>query len=437
MMRTVEAILAILLLFTTLIVALSFAVLPTPRSTSNPALRDLASSTLQTLDSQGFLTQTAFGPPGSSQWISLQGALSSILPVNVLYNLTVFGVSTNASGFSHYTLVGMMTNSLSNLGFSSEASSLFVTSPNVTYTVTAQRIPKTLYILNASDANGWWITGYTSQSLAADLSSLLSPYFQRTVVINATSQLATILNGIPLAGETVSQAVVINTNGEAVPIPAGNWTTTGYDSGQNSYAKYDYNLGKTVRQLNWTWISIVGYPFYYVSNTVTFASSQNTWGIYGMNSVGAAGLNAFLEGIDNQAYSYNGNWITGSPGVVAFSSQAQYFQNYYGLYPSPSQTSTRALPTSILTQYHLSIPAANGYIFSQTNNWLAGTLFQHINGGPVQGSFIAIGLTRTPDIRVTALGILMEFQPVLFRSSFTASGTSRLVVLQLAYQGGG
>ena len=79
----------------------------------------------------------------------------------------------------------------------------------------------TLYILNCSDANGWWITGYTSQSLAQNLYNLLSPYFAHTVMVQNTAQLGQILNGTSLHGEDVQNAVVINTCGEAVPIPSG------------------------------------------------------------------------------------------------------------------------------------------------------------------------------------------------------------------------
>ena len=80
-------------------------------------------------------------------------------------------------------------------------------------------------------------------------------------------------------------------------------------------------------QYNWTWVSIVGWPFYYASNTALFSSSQNTWGIYGMNMMGknsadgAAGLNSFLEGIDNQPYVY-GDSTTSSPGIVSLSNEA-------------------------------------------------------------------------------------------------------------------
>lgn len=435
MMRTIEALISVLIITGGIIAAFQMAVMPSPSTSSASQLQQLALSTLQVLDAQGYLTQTAFSPFNSPSWLALQSALASQLPSNILYNLTVFNVVTGLGGQILYQPANSLSNSPSLLGVGSRSASLLVTSPNVTYTVTPQKIPRTLYILNASDANGWWITGYTAQSLASDLANLLSPFFQRTITVNTTFQLGTILNGTSLLGESVQQAIVIDTFGESVPIPAGYYTSTGYDSAHSSYAKYTYNVGRRVNQYNWTWVSIVGYPLYYVSNTATFASSQNSWGIYGMVLVGPAGLNAFLQGIDNQPYSYNNNWITGSPGVVSFTSSALYYQNYYGVYPAPSQTSTRAIPTSILSQYHLSISSSRGYVFNPVSNWLAGSTYTHKNGPSITGIFTAIGLTRIPDIKVTELAILMFYQPVLFKSQFTASGTSKLVVLELAYQG--
>jgi hypothetical protein len=145
--------------------------------------------------------------------------------------------------------------------------------------------------------------------------------------------------------------------------------------------------------------------------------------------VGPAGLNAFLRGIDNQGYSYNDQWITGSPGVVYLSSEASYYCNYYGIYPSPYQTATRALPSSILNTYHLTVTT---YIFDQVDNWIAGAVYKN----NVSGSFLALGLTRSPDIRLTALSLLCNFKPRLYRSEYTATGTSRLVILQLGQTGG-
>jgi hypothetical protein len=297
----------------------------------------------------------------------------------------------------------------------------------------------TLYILNCSDASGWWITGYTGQSLAGDLYKLLSPYFKTTIMLQNTGQLAKILNGTSIQGETLRNATVINTVGEAVPIPSGYYASSGvgYDTDHSSYARYCHTLGQKVRQYNWTWVSIVGYPLFYVSNAVLFANDHNSYGIYGMKNVEQAGLNAFLQGLDNKNYSYNTNWITGEPGRVYLSSEALYYCNYYGIYPSLYQTSTRALPESILTTYHLP-PSSVTYIFNEVNNWIPGAVYRHIAAGDnkITGSLFALGLTRTPDIRLTGLGLLCAFKPRLYRSEYTASGTSRLVVLQLGQVGG-
>ena len=113
---------------------------------------------------------------------------------------------------------------------------------------------------------------------------LLSPYFIDTIMVQSTAQLATILDGNPLQGETHQNAVVINTCGEAVPIPS---SYTVYND--DTYAEYFYELGKRVNLYNWTWASIVGYPFYYVSNTAAFQDQQNNWGIYGMRQTGGVG----------------------------------------------------------------------------------------------------------------------------------------------------
>jgi hypothetical protein len=196
-------------------------------------------------------------------------------------------------------------------------------------------------------------------------------------------------------------------------------------------------LGKRVLQYNWTWASIVGYPLYYVCNTGLFPNEQNTWGIYGMKHVGAAGLNSFLRGLDNQSYSYDGTWLTESPGAVDLSNQARYYCNYYGIYPSPYHTATRALPSSITTTYHLNVTT---YVFNPVGNWNPGAVYRHIVTEGVttrfKGSLLALGLTRSPDIRLTALGILSDYKPRLYRSEYTATGTSRLVVLQLGQAGG-
>jgi hypothetical protein len=431
MMRTVEVLLVIIIMMGAFIIASFFAVLPQPRQVSPLNLRSLSLTTLQMLDVNYNLSGTVFKSPNDPAWNQLQIAISASLPPNIVYNLTVYQVLTG--GTQLYTAMKSISNAQS-LGVGSDSSTYLATSSNVTFNVIPEKIGEhggggTLYILNCSDANGWWITGYTAQSLAKDLYTLLSPYFQRTIMVQNTTYLGRILNGTALQGETLQNAVVINTFGEAVPIPAGYYSSSGvgYDTAKSSYALYDYTLGQRVRQYNWTWASIVGWPLYYVSNTGTLSGSQ-AWGIYGTVMVAEPGLQAFLQGLDNQAYSY-GNSQTGSPGVVNLSSNVKYYSNYYGIYPSAYQTSTRALSTSILTTYHLNVTT---YIFDTVSGWIPGAVYRH-NG---KGGLLALGLTRTPDIRLTAIGLLADYKPRLYSSPYNATDTSRLVVLQLGQVGG-
>jgi hypothetical protein len=436
LLRTIEVSIVILILAVAFIAAAFFAVLPSPRQISSPNLRQLALTTLQVLDVDKSLTNTVFKDHTDPAWTDLEIALSASLPPNVVYNLTVYDM-IEAGGSITYQLFHSITNSESGFGTSSEASTYLVTSTNVTFTIMPQRIARTLYILNCSDANGWWITGYTGQSLASDLYNLLSPYFNTTVMVQNTTDLGRLLDDTKISDfphEKVEDAVIINTFGEAVPIPAGYYTTQGYDAGHNSYARYAYILGQRVNTYNWTWVSIVGWPFYYVTNTVTFASTHNGWGIYGMRMVSGYGLGCFLRGLDGQSYSYTSQ-STGSPGVVYFSSNAHYFSNYYGIYPSPYQTATRALPSSIQSSYHTTIVSS---VLNPVNNYYGAATFKH-TGGTGKGALTAIGLTRTPDIRVTALALLMYYQPAIYKSEFTLTSnerpTQRLVVLQLSQQG--
>jgi hypothetical protein len=434
MMRTIEVLIVIIIITGAFIAASFFAVLPWPRQVSPMNLRRLSFTTLQLLDSNYDLSKAAFETKNAPLWEELQIALSASLPPNVLYNLTIYEVGGGASGAELYRSLATISNT-ENLGSTSDASSYMTASSNVTFNVIPEKIGEhsgggTLYILNCTDAPGWWITGYTAHSLAQDLYNLLSSYFANTIMVQSTTELGTILNGNPLHGETLQNAVVINTCGEAVPIPS---TYAAQYSG-NSYAEYCYQVGKRVNLYNWTWTSIVGWPFYYVSNTNVFASSQNSWGIYGMRLVSNPGLDAFLQGLDNRPSYTAGSSSTSSPGVVYLSTGVLESSNYYGIYPSPYQTSTRALPTSIITNFHLDVTT---YVFNPVGGAIPAAIYRHIGAsGTYQGGFYAIGLTRTPDIRLTALGLLADYKPRLYRSEYTTYGTSRLVVLQLGLVGG-
>ena len=442
MMRTIEVLIVILIITGAFISASFFAVLPWPRQVSPMNLRRLSYTTLELLDSNYDLSRAAFDTDNYSTWRDLQVALSASLPANVIYNLTVFDVGINDGGAELYNQRISISNS-ETMGATSDAFSYLASSSNVTFNAVPEKIGElpgggTLYILHCSDASGWWIAGYTDQSLAEDLYSLLSPYYVNTVMVQDTAELGQILDGTPLQNEIVENAVIINTLGEAIPIPSGSYATEGAD---NSYAKYCYLLGQKVSQYNWTWASIVGYPLFYVSNANLFISQQNDYGIYGMQSVGAGGLNSFLQGLNNEIYSYDGTWITGEPSnnpalgnpglaTVQLTSEALFYSNYYGIYPYKTQTATRALPTSILSRYNLEVSTD---IFEQVGSWLPGAVYRHQTGS---GSLLALGLTRTPDIRITGLSLLSESKPRLYRADYSAYETSRLVVLQIGLVGG-
>jgi hypothetical protein len=348
--------------------------------------------------------------------------------------LTVYEV-LSTGGPELYRFIKSISNAES-LGIGSDAASYLVASSNVTFNVIPEKIGEsgvggTLYILNCSDARGWWITGYTAQSLAQDLYNLLSPYFKTPIMVNNTDQFARILRGEALSGETVQNAVVINTFGEAVPIPSEYCKSPYWN---NNYTYYCHFLGNMTRLYNWTWASIVGYPFYYVSNTASLKDDQNSWGIWGMNRTGQAGVTAFLQGLTNKEYSYDSGSIISDVGVVTLSSQVLENCNYYGIYPSPYQTSTRAIQKSKLSTYtNLTVGLL---IFDEKSQCYPGALYNHWNGGRIEGSLLALGLTRTPDVRLTAVGLLSYYKPRLYRSEYTASNATRLVVLQLGQAGG-
>ena len=435
MMRIFEALLIVIIVLGQISIVVNFAVIPNPRLTSSLSLQERGSTLLTSLDENNLLTETVFSNNNAS-WAELRDTIDSSLPPNIIYKLSIFRTGDVVNP------IKVISNFEGDFSSGSQIIYYAVSSPNVTITTTRETIGTgekiSLYILNCKDSNGWWTTGYTSQTLAMDIYDMLSPYFERTVLVNSTYELGQLLNGTSLLGENVQQAVVINTLGEAVPIPAGYYSTIGYDAVHQSYANYSYTIGRRVNFFNWTWVSIVGYPLYYVSNTVTFAGSDNSWGIYGMNMVGPAGFRSFLQGINGSNYVYNSTGITRSIGMVSFTSDAKEWTNYYGIYPETYQTSTRALPQGLLSRYNLyPQPGANLFVPVQVggDSYYAGAAFLHKVNGQTRGALIAVGLTRTPDIRIPILGSLMLYKPQLFRSEFGAE-TSMVVMLQIGQMGG-
>ncbi len=436
MIRTVEILFVIIILAGAFIAVSYFTVLPPAKEVSPINLRRLSFTTLQMLDSDYDLSRAAFetGDPteDNATWNGLQVALAASLPANIVYNLTVYDI--DASG-QVYSYVKSFSNT-EGITATSDVSTYTIASSNVTFNFKPQKIGEssggTLYILNCSDANGWWITGYTAQGLAQDLYNMLSPYYVNTVMVQNTSQLYNLLNGQSLQGETVQNAVIINTCGEAVPIP-----TTYVTQFSSNLAQYPHLLGQRVRTYNWTWASIVGYPFYYISNTASLSGEENKFGIYGMEQISQVGARNFLRGLNNQAFSASDNTAITVSGdrQVTFTQRVADSCNYYGIYPSASQTASRALSNTTLASYNMRVGLN---IFNPIGDALAGAIYNHYatSSTDITGSFFALGLTRTPDIRVASLGLLSYYSPRVYASEYSAEGTSRLVVLQLGMAGG-
>ncbi|MDG6222072.1 MAG: hypothetical protein QCH99_02280 [Candidatus Bathyarchaeota archaeon] len=430
MMRTVEVLFVIVILLSSFALANHFAVLPSALEAFGTELGDLAQSTLETLNAKGVLSEIIFKSYDDPAWADLQKALSASLPPNVVYNLSIYDLSSDGDSVTYDAFKTISDTNV--MASKSTSASFLVASPNVTFTEEPQKIGEstgknlTLYILNCTDANGWWITGYTGQSLAKEFNNLLSPYFATTVIVNSTSQFELILQNTSLTlnpEESVQDAVIINTFGEAVPIPSS------YFSNYRSFCNI---LGQKVNTYNLTWVNIVGYPFYYVTNTEDFADVQS-WGIHGIEKDGVqtAGLTNFLSGLTGESVSGSGI-MESRVGVVDLTATSLERCNYYGLYPSPYQTASRSFKDDILID-DCDLIATELFSRSQEfPDYIPAAVYRNVDGG----AFTSIGLTRTPDARIAALALLMYYNPSIYKSEFGASGTSRLVTLQLSQQGG-
>ena len=443
MLKTVEALFVVVIVFTALVAMESYIQLPSPRLASSIGQKELATTTLKSLDSNGALTQAAFSN-NDGQWAEVLKSIDNNLPSNTIYKLTSYQIVLNkTTGSLQYIPDKTGGNFDGVFPSGSITSSYTLTSPNVTVTQTPEKIRTkngaiTLYILNCNDANGWWITGFTGNTLARSVYESMSPYFIKTILVNSTSQLDSILSGNKItadSNEQIQDAVVINTFGESIPIP---------QSQTDSYQQYPYTIGKRVNSYNWTWVSIVGYPFYYASNKATFSSYDNSWGIHGMRLIEARGLNYFLQGIDSSFHASpvdNNTWITNSIGVVSYTDQIRASMDYYGIYTGLTQTSTRALTIKGISCYHMTLPIdSQGKEYSNIFNsvgtqYYAGAIWAHRVGNVTNGVFMALGLDRTPDIRVTLIGLLNYYKPTLLRSQFNVVGTTRMVELQIGQLG--
>ncbi len=454
-MRTVEVLIAIGILVGGVAGLTAYTNIPAPQSIYSTQLQNLGYSALSHAESSGVLQAAAFNPSGSSM-AQLQQSLLAVLPGDVVYNLTVYQVAgaQGSTGLTTYTPVASSSDYVGN-GPKFTVSVSYVVAPlNLSYVLSARPYKANLFILNTSDAEGWWTTGYTGAVLASSLKSLLTEraYFNATITINNTREMYELFSAGKIAvrgginSYGLQGGIVINVFGEAVPIPSeffinhnNNNVCPGFST--ELYC-YDYWLGGEVSMYNVTWVSVVGWPFYEVSNTnsafdaMQFNGSACPYGypyfgVYGICGQGPSGLNAFAAGLggvqDGTCSLSPGGTLPGQ-----LSSQVKAAENAYGIYVNPTQTSTRAMPPGEFENCKLnptlSLITASGTGYDPAEVYT----HQCSSGSGVCGSFIDIGLVRIPDIRTTALALFAYFQPAVApNANYLATGYTRLVVLQL------
>ncbi|MEM3795211.1 MAG: hypothetical protein QW429_04990, partial [Thermoprotei archaeon] len=119
---------------------------------------------------------------------------------------------------------------------------------------------------------------------------------------------------------------------------------------------------------------------------------------------------------------------SGQQVIVYASTQLEAAENYYGIYVSSYQSSSRPLQNPNSCGLEPIMAVFNSFSYGNTNYYPA----EVYTNNNQKGYLIDIGLVRIPDIRIAALALLMFFHPqVVPSTNFESSGYTRLVVLQL------
>jgi hypothetical protein len=199
MMRTIEVIIAIAILIGGVAGLTAYLSVPPPQTISSAQLTQLGYSLLQRMTASGVLQQAAFNPNNPIFVGQLESAFLASLPSNVVYNLTVYNVlqrSINGANSTSYVPVWNISNFSGRSPRFTVTISYVISPLNLSYNIKPHPYPATLFILNTSDAEGWWITGYTGSSLALALKQIFTvrQYFAQVVTINNTAQMNQLLS---------------------------------------------------------------------------------------------------------------------------------------------------------------------------------------------------------------------------------------------------
>jgi len=420
--RVVEVLLTITLAISMIILMAYVSPLPESRLYSSPPLKNLGMSILRVLDERGYLSYFVY----EERWDLLEKELNLLIPPNIAYNLTVYMYSKEAlesppAGVTKAeNLILTVRGSASNYEKPprrwAETVTYYLSPKNISFKVLPEPINMTCYIIACDDAPGWWITGYTPSTMAQSLYQYLEPYFTRVVIVTSTDMLyQELFNPRP------KNVTIVNCHGEVIPIPR-QYVSGAPPSGSPQWIKYLRHIREGIIQDGWIWISIVGYPFYYVSNRAY--TSWKAWGVTGLYHIGCRGLSTIIRDNPN-----DGTWRCKDVGLVYLTDKGFETMNTYGIQIPPYQSSSRALSRSWVEAGGWNVAIQ---IFYEEQGYLPVSV---LTKG--EGAFIQVGLTRTPDIRVSVIALLSYLRPSLSELLENAIVGLRVLVLKMAYIGGG
>lgn len=150
----------------------------------------------------------------------------------------------------------------------------------------------TIYILDVVYAKKWWTSDYDVMNIERTLARWM---FRASTIYT----LADFLNIIE--DKTLKNLILINTHGEAVPIPDK------YVAANNSpqWIVWLNKIKEAVEKRGFVWVNIAGYPFFHVTNDKY--TSWRTEGLTGVYTIGELGLSLFLSDPTATAWSERHN----------------------------------------------------------------------------------------------------------------------------------
>ena len=146
------------------------------------------------------------------------------------------------------------------------------------FTVDLRRVPvsslPTVYLLAIKGYPSSWVSASALLNL---LQPLVGKLISKVVVVNTSTAWENLLNNGP------ASAIVINCHGEAVPATA---SIENDAANPSKWVPMFRKIGDRVRN-GWIWVSVIGYPFYYVANSTRLYSWFPNSGFYGPSDLGA------------------------------------------------------------------------------------------------------------------------------------------------------